>query len=79
MWLSEANPASPHPMPTFITPMWGPDGTLTHYVCMYGRWDETESVSGGRPRLTCMQARTHVDLVVWATAAQICLATAQLY
>jgi hypothetical protein len=67
MWLPEANPASPHPMPTFITPMWSPDGTLTHYICMYGRWDETPGIfqSNGKPRLTCMQVRgPHAHVVV---------------
>jgi hypothetical protein len=59
MWLPEASPAFPHPMPEFVAPMWHQDGTLTHYICMFGHWDEKATTApGDKPKLTCMQVRT---------------------
>ncbi|KAF6258078.1 hypothetical protein COO60DRAFT_1460856 [Scenedesmus sp. NREL 46B-D3] len=54
--LQRLRAAPPRATPEFIAPVWDLDGTLTHYVCMYGRWDEAAATTpGGKPSMACMQ------------------------
>lgn len=54
MWLPKSDKAQ-YPMPELITPVWGPDGALTHYIIMFGGFKLKQQEAEGKPRLTCWQ------------------------